>query len=112
MNIADFDIYKDLLMQKSGLVLTQDKSYLIESRLNPIAKKWGFENLGGLTGALRGMPQKELVNDIIEAMTTNETSFYRDMKPFDIFKNTVLPARLAYHTSYEVFHPRRREMDD
>lgn len=91
MNIADFDIYRELLMDKSGLVLTQDKSYLVESRLNPVAKKWGFENLDGLTAALRGMPQKDLVNDIIEAMTTNETSFYRDMKPFDIFKNTVLP---------------------
>lgn len=91
MNITDFDIYKDLLKTKSGLLLTQDKSYLIESRLNPIAKKWGFEGLDELTRVLRGVPQADLINDIVEAMTTNETSFFRDINPFEIFKNTVLP---------------------
>lgn len=91
MNITDFDIYKDMLKARSGLVLTQDKSYLIESRLNPIAKKWGYENLGAMTNVLRGVPPADLINDIVEAMTTNETSFFRDIKPFDILKNTVLP---------------------
>lgn len=90
MNITDFDIYKDLLKKSSGLVLTQDKIYLIESRLNPLAKKWGFSDIGEMTNALRGVPSKELIVDIVEAMTTNETSFFRDTKPFDIFKNTVL----------------------
>lgn len=91
MNITDFDIYKDLLKTASGLVLTQDKTYLIESRLNPVAKKWGYSDLAAMTDVLRGVPPKELTTDIIEAMTTNETSFFRDSKPFDIFKNTVLP---------------------
>lgn len=91
MNVTDFDIYKDLLRSKSGLVLTQDKSYLIESRLNPIAKKWGYEDLVAMTAILRGVPPADLVNDIIEAMTTNETSFFRDIKPFEVLKNTVLP---------------------
>ncbi len=91
MNIADFDIYKDLLKKKSGLVLSQDKAYLIESRLNPVAKKWGYADIGEMTKVMRGVPQPDLVNDIIEAMTTNETSFYRDIKPFDIFKDIVLP---------------------
>ncbi len=91
MNIADFDIYQALLKQNSGLVLTQDKSYLVDSRLNPIAKKWGYENIDAMTTILRGMPPKELITDIVEAMTTNETSFFRDTKPFEIFKNTVLP---------------------
>lgn len=91
MNITDFDIYKDLLKGTSGLVLSQDKSYLIESRLNPVAKKWGYENIGVMTNVLRAVPPKELINDIVEAMTTNETSFFRDNRPFDIFKNKVLP---------------------
>lgn len=91
MNITDFDIYKNLLKEKSGLILTQDKSYLVESRLNPIAKKWGFENLSAMTAALRGVPNKDLIVDIVEAMTTNETSFFRDNTPFDNFKNHVLP---------------------
>ncbi len=91
MNIADFDIYKDLLKANSGLVLTQDKSYLVESRLNPVAKKWGYDAIATMTNILRGVPPKDLVKDIIEAMTTNETSFFRDIKPFEIFKTHVLP---------------------
>lgn len=91
MNISDFDIYKDLLKAKSGLVITQDKSYLLDSRLNPIARKWGYDSIAAMTQVLRGVPQKDLINDIVEAMTTNETSFFRDNKPFETFKSLVLP---------------------
>ncbi len=91
MRITDFDIYKDLLMDKSGLVITPDKSYLLDSRLNPVARKWGYPSLEGMTQALQGVPDKDLVNDIIEAMTTNETSFFRDTRPFDTMKNFVIP---------------------
>lgn len=90
MKLTDFDIYKDLLKEKSGLSLSQDKAYLLESRLNPIAKKWGFESLDAMTLKLRGVPDKQLINDIIEAMTTNETSFFRDMRPFDLFRDVVM----------------------
>lgn len=90
MKISDFDLYRDLLKEKSGLALTQDKSYLLESRLSPIAKKWGYESLEAMTVKLRGVPDRSLINDIVEAMTTNETSFFRDIKPFDLFKETIL----------------------
>ncbi len=91
MRIVDFDIYKDLLKEKSGLVLSSDKSYLLDSRLSPIAKKWGYPSIDAMTVALQGVPDKDLVNDIVEAMTTNETSFFRDTRPFDTLRNTVLP---------------------
>lgn len=91
MNITDFDIYKDLLIKKSGISLKQDKSYLLDSRLTPVAKKWGYADISAMTQVLRGMPPKDLVTDIVEAMTTNETSFYRDGTPYDIMKNHVLP---------------------
>lgn len=91
MKLADFDVYKDLLFKKSGLVVTPDKSYLLDSRLSPVAKKHGFASLDAMGVALRGIPPDPLVKDIVEAMTTNETSFFRDGKPFDIFKQTVLP---------------------
>jgi len=90
MKITDFELYRNLLKEKSGLSLSQDKSYLLESRLNPIAKKWGYETLEAMTMALQGVPDADLIRDIIEAMTTNETSFFRDMRPFDTFKETVL----------------------
>lgn len=91
MKLADFDVYKDLLFKKSGLVVTPDKSYLLDSRLTPVAKKHGFASLDAMGVALRGIPPEPLVKDIVEAMTTNETSFFRDGKPFEIFKQTVLP---------------------
>lgn len=91
MNITDFEIYSELLKAKSGLNLTQDKSYLLESRLNPVAKKWGYTSISAMTHVLRAVPPKDLVNDIIEAMTTNETSFFRDKTPFDRVKDKILP---------------------
>jgi chemotaxis protein methyltransferase CheR len=91
MKITDFDIYSDLLKEKSGLSLTPDKSYLLESRLGPVAKSRGFDNLDAMTAALKGVPDPALITEIVEAMTTNETSFFRDMRPFDIFKETVMP---------------------
>lgn len=90
MKITDFEIYKDLVKEKSGLVLTHDKSYLLESRLKPVAKKWGYPSLEAMTMVLHGVPDPKLINDIIEAMTTNETSFFRDIHPFETFKSDVM----------------------
>lgn len=99
MRISDFDLYKDLLREKSGLTLTPDKSYLLDSRLTPVAKKHGFATLENLTMALRGVPKNDLVRDVVEAMTTNETSFFRDSKPFDQFRDVVLPHLLKTRAS-------------
>jgi chemotaxis protein methyltransferase CheR len=95
IRLSDFDLYRDLLYEKSGLAITPDKTYLLDSRLTPVAKKWNFASLDAMTVALRALPDPGLVNDIIEAMTTNETSFFRDQKPFTIFEQTVLPALVA-----------------
>lgn len=92
MRVADFELYKDLLYEKSGLMLTPDKSYLLDSRLSPVAKKWNFISIELMTLQLRAIPDADLVRDVVEAMTTNETSFFRDMKPFTEFENTILPA--------------------
>lgn len=91
MRLVDFDIYKDLLKEKSGLMITQDKAYLLESRLTPIAGKWDFSSLDLMTAHLRGVPEPKLIDEIVEAMTTNETSFFRDMRPFDTFRDVVMP---------------------
>lgn len=92
VKLQDFDLYRDLLYEKSGLVITPDKTYLLDSRLTPVAKKWNFPTIDALTVALRAFPDPGLIIDIVEAMTTNETSFYRDQKPFTIFETIVLPA--------------------
>ncbi|MGH6940899.1 CheR family methyltransferase [Hypericibacter sp.] len=95
MNRDDFDMICRLLRQRSGLVLSPDKAYLMESRLLPVARKWklagGFEDL---VKSIRSKPDEALIRDVVEAMTTNESFFFRDIKPFDQFKELVLPAML------------------
>jgi chemotaxis protein methyltransferase CheR len=99
MKAEDFELFSTLLRQRSGLVLTPDKAYLLESRLMPIARKQGMKGLDDLAGAIRARREESLLRAITEAMTTNESSFYRDQKPFDQFKATVLPNLLQSRAS-------------
>ncbi len=95
MNVNDFDMITRLLKERSGLVLTKDKAYLLESRLNPVARKWQFKGFDELAQAVRLGQDEALLRDVTEAMTTNESFFFRDSKPFDQFRNLVLPHLLA-----------------
>ncbi len=91
MRAEDFDMFATLLKQRSGLVLTKDKAYLLESRLMPVARKWNMKGLDDLASTVRTRKDEALLRDITDAMTTNESSFFRDQKPFDQFKQIVLP---------------------
>ncbi|HXP76740.1 MAG TPA: protein-glutamate O-methyltransferase [Stellaceae bacterium] len=88
----EFDFLCKMLRDRSGLVLTRDKAYLLESRLLPVARKCGLKSVDELVAAVRARPSGDLARDVIEAMTTNESFFFRDIKPFDQFKSFVLPA--------------------
>jgi chemotaxis protein methyltransferase CheR len=91
MNGDHFDVLSGLIRKHSGLVLTRDKAYLLESRLLPVARKWSLKTLADLATAVRGQADTGMVRDVVEAMTTNESFFFRDVKPFDQFKSFVLP---------------------
>ncbi len=91
MKPEDFDFVAKLLKERSGLVLSKDKSYLLESRLMPVARRRGMKGLDELVAAIRRM-DPALVKDVTEAMTTNESFFFRDGKPFDQFRERVLPS--------------------
>ena len=95
MKADDFEMFKTLLKQRSGLILSSDKAYLLESRLMPVARKWQFKSLDELAVTVRTKRDERLLKDITEAMTTNESSFFRDVKPFDQFRQVVLPMLLA-----------------
>ena len=94
MNVNDFEFIAQLLYQRSGLVITQEKAYLLESRLNPVARKWDLDSFESLITALRANKEERLMVDVTEAMTTNESFFFRDNRPFDQFKDLVLPHML------------------
>jgi chemotaxis protein methyltransferase CheR len=92
MRTEDFDFLAGMLKERSGLMLTPDKVYLLESRLTPLARKRGLDTLDALVQKLRMRADQSLIRDVTEAMTTNESFFFRDNTPFDLFKNHVLPA--------------------
>ncbi|MEN9874967.1 MAG: hypothetical protein RL186_1864 [Pseudomonadota bacterium] len=95
MKPTDFDFVAQLVHSRSGLVLSADKSYLVESRLAPIARRDGFPSIDELIGAIRLRGDGKLIDAVVDAMTTNETFFFRDKTPFDIFAQTVLPELIA-----------------
>jgi chemotaxis protein methyltransferase CheR len=88
----EFDFLCKMLKDRSGLVVTRDKAYLLESRLLPVARKCNLKSVAELVAAVRARPSGDLARDVVEAMTTNESFFFRDIKPFEQFKNFVLPA--------------------
>ncbi len=94
MRVEDFDLLSGMLKERSGLVLGQDKAYLLESRLTPVARKHGLNGLDDLVGKIRGFRDETLLREVTEAMTTNESLFFRDIKPFDILRQSVLPRLL------------------
>lgn len=94
MKVEDFDLFANLVRGESGLVLSRDKAYLLETRLMPVARKHGMKGLEDLAAAVRQRRDRRVIDDITEAMTTNESLFFRDTKPFDQFRDLVLPALL------------------
>jgi chemotaxis protein methyltransferase CheR len=90
----DYDFLRKFLKERSGLDLSAEKQYLVESRLLPLARKSGLEGISELVQKLKSGADA-LTSEVVEAMTTNETFFFRDKVPFDHLRETVLPALLA-----------------
>lgn len=99
MRPGDFEFLSELVKSQSGLVLTEDKSYLLESRLMPVARKRGLKGLEDLVDTMKAHADSGLTNDVTEAMTTNESFFFRDIKPFDLFRDNVLPEMVSSRAS-------------
>ena len=98
MTPQDFDYLRQLLRERSGLVLSAEKQYLAESRLLPVARKHRLGTLAELVGKLKTTSPGQLAIEVIEAMTTNETFFFRDKIPFEHFRDTIMPALIATHS--------------
>jgi chemotaxis protein methyltransferase CheR len=86
----EYEYLRKFLRDHSGLDLSADKQYLIESRLLPLARKAGLSGIGDLVQKLQA-GSGALVTGVVEAMTTNETFFFRDKVPFDHFRDTIMP---------------------
>lgn len=91
MNEQDYKFFEELLKRESGLIITPEKTYLLESRLLPLAEKFGAVSLEGLAKKMRDTKDPAIQRAVVEAMTTNETSFFRDNTPFQRMKEDILP---------------------
>jgi chemotaxis protein methyltransferase CheR len=91
MNPQDYEEFRNFLEKSCGLVLGDNKHYLVTSRLSRIMDEFSVKSLGELLSLLRTGRQSGLRERVIEAMTTNETYWFRDGFPFEILKNVILP---------------------
>lgn len=91
----EFDYVRSLVLEGSAIVLDPGKEYLVESRLTPLATRLGLGSLNALIGKLRAEPRNGIHKQVVDAMTTNETSFFRDLHPFEILKKNIVPEFLG-----------------
>ena len=90
MRPLDYEFLRKLLKERSGLDLSSDKQYLVESRLIPLARRVDLSGIAELVAKIKSGAEA-LTSEVVEAMTTNETFFFRDKIPFDHLRQTVLP---------------------
>ncbi|MGE3617105.1 MAG: protein-glutamate O-methyltransferase CheR [Gemmatimonadales bacterium] len=95
ISAATFEYIRTLVIQRSAIVLDAGKEYLVESRLGPIARAEGFATVDDLAVQLGRTSFNTLHRRVIEAMTTNETTFFRDIHPFDALRTVVFPELIA-----------------
>jgi chemotaxis protein methyltransferase CheR len=95
LSSAAFQTFATLLKTRSGLVIGPDKLYLLETRLASILKEEKLRDLAALAERVRAPGAEPLIRQVVEAMTTNESFFFRDDKPFQHFRSQALPRLLA-----------------
>jgi chemotaxis protein methyltransferase CheR len=92
---VEFNYIRDLVREHSALLLEPGKEYLVESRLEPFARLEGFPSFQGLVENLRAVPFCDLHRRVAEAMTNNETTFFRDVRMFGMLRHTIVPELVA-----------------
>jgi chemotaxis protein methyltransferase CheR len=101
LQATDFSFVTQMVRQRSSIDLQPGKEYLVESRLAPIARSLGDKDVGALIGRLR-RGDAQLTDAVVDALTTNETSWFRDSHPFDAFVQHLLPDVAKSSTSRQL----------
>lgn len=92
---AEFAYLRRVVEERASIVLEDDKEYLVSSRLRPVLRDAGLPSLAALVSTLRRDPGSALADRVVDAMTTNETSFFRDLHPFEVLSAEIVPSLLA-----------------
>jgi chemotaxis protein methyltransferase CheR len=100
---VDFDYICTLVRSRSAIVLEPGKEYLVQARLLPLARKQGLDDISALVERLK-RGDAALTTEVVEAMTTNETSFFRDVHPFELLRTEVVPDLLTKRAATRRLH--------
>ena len=95
----DFEFVRRFVKDQSGITVDDGKEYLVSSRLAPLVTAHGAADVAELVARVRTRPHSPLGGDVIDALTTNETSFYRDLHPFESLRDTIIPAMIQQRQS-------------
>ncbi|MBU0553259.1 protein-glutamate O-methyltransferase CheR [Myxococcota bacterium] len=87
----EFDFIRQFILERSGIALDANRMYLVESRLGPLARRRQLNGISEVVARLRAQRSGDLALAVVEAMTTNETSFFRDVHPFESLRTTLFP---------------------
>lgn len=96
---SDFEFVKRFVWKSSAILLEEGKEYLAEARLNALAAREGIASIGELVGRLRDDRAEGLKRKVVESMTTHETSFFRDIYPFEMIRDEILPELIRLRAS-------------
>ncbi|WP_336249051.1 protein-glutamate O-methyltransferase CheR [Stomatohabitans albus] len=88
---GDYEWVREFLRRECAISLSAGKEYLVSSRMTPLIRQYGFNDIAELIEAVRQDQTSPLAGELVDAMTTNETSFFRDVHPFDSLRDNVLP---------------------
>jgi len=91
MQTQQFEFMRGFLLRQSGLVIEESKMYLLRTRLQPLLKEHGMAGLNELADALKARQNSPIAHQVVDAMTTNETLFFRDQYPFEALRELMLP---------------------
>ena len=91
MTDQDFDFIRKLLRDRSAITLEDGKQYLVESRLAPLLRELKLDSIGDLVALLRSPLSNGLQQQVVEAMVTTETTFFRDLHPFEALRKSLIP---------------------
>ncbi len=103
LSTSDFDFIRQFVLERSGIALDDNRRYLVESRLGPLARRQNFSGLAELVIRLRAQRRSPLATLVVEAMTTNETSFFRDLHPFEVLRARILPELLRQQSQLSIW---------
>src|SRR5450432_3239984 len=101
MSIAQphFTYLREMVRRHSAIVIDADKDYLVDGRLSPFVDREGMASVDDLINALARNPFGTLHQNVVDAMTNNETWFFRDFQPFDALRREIFPALIAKNSA-------------